>query len=229
MFCPALDERLFRSTLNSMQLISKSTFLEFQLCPKDTWLKLHKPELLEQFAPSEFERHLMEQGNEVEAVARGLWPTAVLVSAAGEDACRETERLMAARIAIFQATFVADGFLAKCDVLVPSESPGAWDIFEIKGTNAKKEGSEDRDHISDLAFQRLVLEKAGVAVGRASIVHLNREYVRSGALDRHALFVIDDSTEQVRAVPATIAEEMAAAKEYLNRARGTGRRLRLPP
>ena len=39
-----------------MQLISKST----------SWLKLHKPELLEQFAPSEFERHLMEQGNEVD-------------------------------------------------------------------------------------------------------------------------------------------------------------------
>ena len=81
-----------------MALISKSTFLEFQLCPKDTWLKLHKPELLEQFEPSEFERHLMEQGNAVEAVARGLWRTAVVASATGEDACRETERLMAARV-----------------------------------------------------------------------------------------------------------------------------------
>jgi hypothetical protein len=26
-------------------LISKTTFLQFQMCPKDTWLKLHKPEL----------------------------------------------------------------------------------------------------------------------------------------------------------------------------------------
>ena len=47
-------------------LISKTTFLEFQLCPKNTWLKLHRPDLLQQFKLSEFELHLVEQGNEVE-------------------------------------------------------------------------------------------------------------------------------------------------------------------
>ena len=57
-----------------MPLISKTTFLQFQMCPKDTWLKLHKPELVAQFEPTEFELHLMEQGNEVESVARNLWP-----------------------------------------------------------------------------------------------------------------------------------------------------------
>jgi hypothetical protein len=47
--------------------ISKSTFLQFQICPKDTWLRLHKPELVETFTLTEFEKHLLEQGNEVEA------------------------------------------------------------------------------------------------------------------------------------------------------------------
>lgn len=51
--------------------ISKTTFLQFQICPKDTWLRLHKPELLEKFVPTEFEKHLFEQGNEVEEQARG--------------------------------------------------------------------------------------------------------------------------------------------------------------
>ena len=55
-------------------LISKTTFLQFQMCPKDTWLKLHKPELLDLFKPTQFELHLMEQGNEVEAWARKLFP-----------------------------------------------------------------------------------------------------------------------------------------------------------
>ena len=53
-----------------MPLISKTTFLQFQMCPKDTWLMLHKPKLVAQFKPTEFELHLMEQGNEVEGVAR---------------------------------------------------------------------------------------------------------------------------------------------------------------
>jgi hypothetical protein len=144
-------------------LISKTTFLEFQMCPKNTWLKLHRPDLLQQFTLSEFERRLVEQGNEVEAFARSLWPGGVMVALGGEEGCRETERLMTSGVpATFQATFAADGFIAKCDVLVPGEL-GAWDIYEVKGTNSKKEGNEDRDHISDLAFQKIVLERAGVS------------------------------------------------------------------
>jgi hypothetical protein len=78
-------------------LISKTTFLQFQMCPKDTWLKLHKPELLALFKPSHFELHLMEQGNEVEAWARKLFPAGRCITATEDEACRETQRLMAAK------------------------------------------------------------------------------------------------------------------------------------
>lgn len=197
--------------------ISKSTFLQFQMCPKDTWLRLHKPELVAAFAPTEFEKHLMEQGNEVEVQARELFPNAVLVSATGDEAEAETRRLMAAGVdAIFQATFLADGFYTKCDVLKRAAARGTWDVYEIKGTNSRKEGSEDRDHISDLAFQRHVLTLAGVTVGSAYIVHLNKEYTRAGALNVPALFTIADSTELVDEVSEKIMEEMRAARAYLN-------------
>lgn len=127
-----------------MPLISKTTFLEFQVCPRDTWLKLHKPELVAQFTPTAFELHLMEEGNEIERVARGLWPNGVLVSETGDEACGATAELMAAKTpAIFQATFVVEGFIAKCDVLAFNAATEAWDLYEIKGTNDKKEGSED--------------------------------------------------------------------------------------
>ena len=49
--------------------IAKSTCLQSQICPKDTWLRLHKPDLVQVFAPTEFEKHLMEQGNEAETHA----------------------------------------------------------------------------------------------------------------------------------------------------------------
>ena len=147
----------------------------------------------------------------------------MLVALGGEEGCRETERLMASGVpAIFQATFAVDGFIAKCDVLVPGAVAGTWDIYEIKGTNSKKEGNEDRDHISDLTFQAIVLERAGVKVGRTFIVHLDKEYVRQGALDVEAMFVKDDSTEQVAAKRAEIEADMAAAHEYLKQ-RGRSR------
>src|ERR1035437_4414151 len=197
--------------------ISKSTFLQFQICPKDTWLRLHKPELVETFLLTEFEKHLLEQGNDVEACARQLFPGAVLVTATGDEALEETRRLMATGTdAIFQATFLADGFFTKCDVLKPGAAPGSWDVFEIKGTNSMQEGSEDRDHISDLTFQKHVLELAGVTVGRAYIVHLNKAYIRAGDLDVLALFTVADSTEQVDALSAELLQEMHAAREYLN-------------
>jgi hypothetical protein len=198
--------------------ISKSTFLQFQICPKDTWLRLHKPELVEQFVLTEFEKHLLEQGNEVEVYARQRFPNGVLVTATADEATDETRRLMAnGTDAIFQATFLADGFFIKCDVLKRGTTPGSWDVFEIKGTNSKKEGSEDRDHISDLAFQKQVLTLVGIKVDRCYIVHLNKDYVRSGALNVQALFTVSDSTEQVDAIAANLLEEMRVARGYLNK------------
>lgn len=201
-----------------MPIISKSSFLQFQQCPKDTWLKLHRPELAETFAPTAFELHLMQQGNEVEAIARRLWPKGVVVTETGDEAVAATAALIAARVpAIFQATFLVDGFLIKCDVLVPGKEANGWDLFEIKGTNAKKEEGEDHDHISDLAFQVNVLAKAGLVAERCFVVHLNKTYVRGAKLDIRALFTTEDVSEEVRAIRSQIAEEMAVAKAYLGR------------
>jgi hypothetical protein len=67
---------------------------------------------------SDFELHLLEQGNEVEAEACKLFPEALPVTATGDGAVEETVRLMQAKTpTILQATFVAEGFIAKNDML----------------------------------------------------------------------------------------------------------------
>ena len=135
-------------------LISKTTFLEFLMCPKNIWLKIHKPELLDLFSLSPFELQLVEQGNEVETYARNLFPGGVEVTATEDEAVRETERLMLSEVpAIFQATFVVDGFITKVDVLAFDKENKRWDIHEIKGTNSIKEEGADQSHIDDLTFQ----------------------------------------------------------------------------
>ena len=60
-------------TYMSQPPISKTAFLDFLFCPKNLWLKLHKPELLDKFVLSDYEQHLAEEGNEVEAHARNLF------------------------------------------------------------------------------------------------------------------------------------------------------------
>ena len=135
-------------------LISKTTFQHCLHCPKDAWLKLHKPELRGQFVPSEFELHLMEQGNEVESYARNLFNGGIEVSTRGEHAVEDTTRLMTEHTAaIFQATFIVDGFIVRNDMLKLNSETNLWDFYEVKGTNSMSRPKE-RDHITDIARPR---------------------------------------------------------------------------
>ena len=117
--------------------------------------------------------------------------------------------------AIFQATFIEDGFIARNDVLAWDDENGCWDLYEIKGTNSLKEGGTDHNHIDDLTFQASVMSRADVPIGRYFLVHLNKDYVRFGALNIEELFLIEEQTEKVREGLPLIEEQMATAKEYL--------------
>lgn len=196
--------------------ISKTLFQYFLCCPKNAWLKLHKPELAEHFIISEFDKHLMEQGNEVEACARNLFPDGVLVVSTGEDACNDTVRLMTSKTpTLFQATFIVDDFLVRNDVLSFNEKTNEWDLYEVKGTNSLKENAPERDHITDVAFQVSVLKRAKVKLGRYFVIHVNKEYIKIGDLDIKSLFVTEDVTEKVFEKMAEVENNMAVAKEYL--------------
>lgn len=199
-----------------LMIISKTIFLDYIFCPRNTWLKHHKPELYEKFTPSAFELNLMEQGNEVESYARNLFPGGVEVVETGESAVEETARFMASKVpAIFQATFIVDGFIARNDALVWDNKNECWDLYEIKGTNSLKEGGTDHNHIDDLTFQASVLSRADVPVGRYFLVHLNKDYVRFGALNIDELFLIEEQTEKVIAGLPIVEEQMKTANEYL--------------
>jgi hypothetical protein len=197
--------------------ISKTTFQYFLCCPKNTWLKLHKPELAEHFVISEFDKHLMEQGNEVESCARNLFRGGIEVVSTGGDACNETIRLMTSKIpSIFQATFIVDGFIARNDVLSYNLGNDSWDLLEIKGTNSLKETVTEHDHIDDVAFQVSVLNRAGIKLGKYFLVHLNKEYIRNGDLDIQDLFIKEDITEKVLERLSEVENKMKVAKEYLS-------------
>jgi len=200
-------------------IISKTIFLDYIFCPKNTWLKLHKPELLEKFELSAFEQNLMEQGNEVEAEARKLtiFNGGVEVLERGDEAVEKTRELMDSRTpTIFQATFIEDGFIARNDALVWDAENNCWNLYEIKGTNSLKEGGTDHNHIDDLTFQASVMARADVPIGKYFLLHLNKDYVRFGALNVAELFLIEDQTEKVIAGLPFLEEQMKIAKEYLN-------------
>lgn len=199
-------------------VISKTTFLSFLECPRNVWLQIHRPDEAGKCELSDFELHILEQGNEVEAEAQKLFPSGVQIISTEDQAVEDTKKLMEDKTpTIFQATFFEDGFIAKNDMLSYDAEKDCWNLYEVKGTNAIKEDSAgNRDHIDDLAFQLSVLHHAGVQVGKCFIIHLNKEYVRIGDIDLKALFEIEDVTEKIEARLPEIEERMKIAKEYLN-------------
>lgn len=105
-----------------------------------------------------------------------------------------TAELMLLGQPIYEATFITDTnpkLMCKVDVLVPDKK--GWQIWEVKATNSVKE-----EHIKDLAFQTYVLENCGVEVTKSALVHLNKEYVRSGPLNIQELFLVEDISIDVR-------------------------------
>ncbi len=182
-------------------------------CPKNAWLKKHKPDVFYINELTEFEKAIIETGNEVELAARKLFPTGALIAGRDEQARRQTAELIGAREqTMFQPVFLKDGFLAAIDVLQYDKKIDSYSIIEIKASNEIKTDW----HPQDLAFQVSLLRRCGIVVSKACIMHLNPDYVRSGELELTKAFVIEDVTGLVETILPEIEGQMAHAKVYLS-------------
>lgn len=194
-----------------MTFISKTDYVLWRACPKNAWLRIHRPEIYYGKELTEFEQSVIDMGIEVESVARGLFPEGVVVPGARDEARENTARYLATHTAtLFQAVFEREQLLAAVDVLEHNADTREYSIFEIKSsTRAEKE------HLYDLAFQVLLLRQSGLSIRRASIIHLNPHYVRQGDLHMQQLFEIVDLTTEVESLAETVIREIQEAKTYL--------------
>jgi len=193
--------------------ISKSDFLLWRECRKNAWLKIHKPDVFYAAKLSDFEKSIIETGNEVESEARKLFPTGILIEDRDEAAQKKTADLISSKApTIFQAIFSKDGFLAASDILSYDQQSNSYSLYEIKATNAV----DERLHLPDLAFQANLLKMHGVKIGKIGVIHLEPKYVRGEELDVVKLFKFSDVTEEVNQMLESIGNEMGKALSYLS-------------
>jgi len=194
-----------------MAYISKTDFLLWRECPKNAWLRIHKPECCSSSEITEFEQSIIDAGIEVEEVARNLFPKGILVPDAVADAQQTTCQLIASQSqTLFQPIFEHEQLLAKVDVLHYDEETREYFIYEIKSsTNVKEE------HVYDLAFQISVLRLCGLSVKRGLIVRLNSKYVRQRDQDIQQLFITEDVSERVLNISDDVIREIRIARNYL--------------
>jgi hypothetical protein len=191
-----------------MHGLSKTAFLAGRQCPKRLWCETRVPEQVP--APDDTRRAIIEQGLEVGALARRLYPGGVDVSRAGTvgEMLRLTRDLLAQRRVIFEGVFSAAGGHARADILAP-EGEG-WTLIEVKSATRP-----DEVHLHDIAFQWHVLRSAGVPLRRACLAHVNSDYVRRGPVDPAGLFTIVDLTNEIEPLAAEIPDALAALQALL--------------
>ncbi len=126
----------------------------------------------------------MRLGQEVGMLARERYPGGEIgrIPGAIDVSLQRTQDLIKAGVQIlYEPAFQSHGVFILADIIVMSEQ--GWRLIEVKSSSEVKD-----QHLWDLAVQLFVLRGSGLLVEDAVLLHMNRAYVRQGALDLGALF-----------------------------------------
>ena len=189
--------------------LSKSKYCNAVQCPKMLWMQLNHPEL---FDDSVMNQTILENGNEVGDLARGLFGDYTIVEF-GEypDMLNRTQELLNNGTAnIAEASFAYQGLFCRVDIL-RNLGNNKFELYEVKSSTSVHD-----IYYHDVAFQYYVLTKLGYEVTKACLVHVNKEYVRHGELDIQALFTINDITADARARYAEVESNLDFYAAYLD-------------
>jgi len=192
--------------------LTKSRYLDGLQCGKLMWTKLNARERVPGGEP--WQARLAVTARQLDDLAKQLWEGLVEVPPFRETAERvaATRKVLAKRVPLFGATFLAAGRLCRVDVLEPAPD-GRWNLVEIKaGTRIRNTA------IQDLAFQRDCLLHAGLELDSILVLHLDTGYVRGEHLHVDELFRRVDVTERVLRVGPYVERTVENLRQI---ARGT--------
>jgi len=186
--------------------LSKSRFTYGLQCHKHLWWRVHEPAAPE-LVPGPALRARFAVGTRVGEVARSYVPGGVLISGSPSQAAARvaatTAALAGGAPAVYEATFVAGDVYAAVDIL--ERTHAGYALVEVKSSTHVRD-----QYVADAAIQAWVARRAGVAVHRIELMHLNRGCTYPDLSD---LFTRADVTDRVEAlqpqIPAEIAGQLA--------------------
>jgi len=139
-------------------ILSKTNFLICLDCAKNAWIKIHKPDIYKKYPPSSFDLNIINTGNEIDRLARGLFPNGIIIES--RDDTELTKKLIGEKTAvIYQPAFSTDKFVTASDIFVWNTATGVYDLYEVKSSTSSEEGGgrKTEDYLVDMAFQKIFL------------------------------------------------------------------------
>lgn len=194
-----------------MHYLTKTNFKLYLECPKHFWVKLNTPDQFKEKL-SLADQHKIEQGYEVENLARNLFAPGIEMPSKLIEAVVATKEALKNNHVIYQATVEQANCLVRADIIVFDEQSKKWNIYEVKSSSTLK----TKEHLPDIAFQRIVFEKMGIPIQDVFIVHLNKEYYKKNNIVWSELFQVENVTEKVAKIRSTIELQIQDAIKIMN-------------
>jgi len=201
---------------DQIPVLSKSRFMTGLQCHKGLYFSCYYPKLADPIGLAQ--QAIFDTGTKVGKLARNIYPGGTLIKEnhfQHEQAVKSTQKALQdpSIPAIYEAAFLYDNIRIRADILVRA-SDGLFDLIEMKSATKTKE-----EHIPDAAIQLYVLHGCGINIRRASIGHLNNQYVyQGGDYELDKLFQIDDITIEVRDKLPEIVLQLHDMREMLYQA-----------
>ncbi|MBI2087053.1 MAG: DUF2779 domain-containing protein [Candidatus Zambryskibacteria bacterium] len=189
-------------------VVSKSEFMMFLKHPAWLWLKKFDKDKLP--VPDEELQLRFDEGALFEGYAEKLFPEAVKLGYKKEDGDFSgtmyyalpqitLSEIKKGTKVILQGRLEIENITSTFDVL-ERVSDKTFNLYEIKSSTSVKP-----EHIPDLTFQTIVIEKSGFTVRNAYVLYVNNKYVRKGDIDPESITAKTEVTEKVReAIPETL-------------------------
>ena len=193
---------------------SKSDYTQARACIRAAWLNKYHPET----APiDENTQARMDTGRKVGELARGLFGDFKDVTAYHKDGRLNLPQMIINTgkemekdtPVICEAAFSYQDLYCAVDLL-HREGDG-WAIYEVKSSTDPNQ----EIYITDVSYQKYVLEKCGVHVSAVYLVTINSDYVFDGTLNLREFFRITDVTAAAAAEEVNVPAVLAAAEKAL--------------
>ena len=192
--------------------LSKSTLIRGLQCQKS--LYLYKNAFHQRDKTDKVQQQKFDRGHRVGLLARKLFPNGRDLTPptafAYDQSIAATQALIGMQIPVlYEATFKHHGVLVALDILVLKD--GKWYGYEVKSSFRVT-----KTYLLDAAIQYNIITKSGLPLEDFSIIHINNEYVKNGALEIHKLFKITSVKEDVIERQAFITETIENAIQTLS-------------
>ena len=179
-----------------MHILSKSTYIKGEQCPKALYMYKKHPYLRDKLSIEQ--RARFKRGTDVGVLARTYFPGGVNMAPSspslfGKMFEKTMQNLNDPNVNVmYEAIFIHNDTLIMLDILV--RDGDKWRAIEVKSSLSLSD-----TYYHDAALQHYVLKGCNVPISDMQLMYVNGDYVRNGDIDVKQLFVfksVKDFAEQ---------------------------------